>query len=279
MQSACFLLQFAADHMLFPGKVENWMCISDIGFRGLSDLPLNTLRKITQVLQDVFKCRLAYSAMINVPKSIYFIYSFLKPFLDPVTIDKISISKENIAVNIISHFNPYQVEERYGGKAPNLTVFWPPVFPNCPLDTNSPPIVSTIEDIITSPAEISLDLNREEEEEEEKIEEDDYENEAELVKALKKQEKRKERKRQRRSERKKLRKLREKELEEEKLEQLEIEYNRTNEVPFEPNPVVFEEVKRVSESYLDENLPDLVLENTQVRTTCNLVESPKCALL
>ena len=34
---------------------------------------------------------------------------------------------------MISYFHPYQVEERYGGKAPNLTVFWPPVFPKLPV--------------------------------------------------------------------------------------------------------------------------------------------------
>ena len=128
------MLEFVGKYALFPGKVENWMCISDLGFQGLGDLPINTLRKITKVLQDVFKCRLAYSAMINVPKSVYFIYSLLKPFLDEVTIDKISIAKDNVATNIISHFNPYQIEERYGGKAKNLEVFWPPFFPDCPVE-------------------------------------------------------------------------------------------------------------------------------------------------
>ena len=116
------------------------MCITDIGFMGLTELPLNSLRKITKILQDIFKCRIAYSSIINAPKAIYFIYSLLKPFLDPVTIDKISISKENIPRNIISFFNLYQVEERYGGKAPNLVEFWPPVFPDIPVNLDYSPI-------------------------------------------------------------------------------------------------------------------------------------------
>lgn len=115
--------------MLTPGKVENWMCISDLGFKGLGHLPLTTLRKITKILQDIFKCRLACSAMINSPKSIHLIFSCLKPFLDPATIDKINIIKGNIATNVISHFDLDQIEQKYGGTAQNLTEFWPPVFP------------------------------------------------------------------------------------------------------------------------------------------------------
>lgn len=142
LQAACFMLEFAACNMLYPGKVENWMCISDIGYRGLTDLPLNTLRKITKYLQDIFKCRVAYSSMINTPKSIYFIYSCLKPFLDPVTIEKISIEKGSEPIQLLKYFNPYQVEQKYGGKAPNLEIFWPPVFPDYPVtvDGTSEPI-------------------------------------------------------------------------------------------------------------------------------------------
>lgn len=124
------MLEFAANNMLYPGKAENWMCISDLGYRGLTDLPLNTLRKITKYLQDIFKCRVAYSSMINAPKSINFIYSCLKPFLDPVTIEKISLEKGSVPFKLLKFFNPYQVEQRYGGKAPDLDVFWPPVFPD-----------------------------------------------------------------------------------------------------------------------------------------------------
>ena len=128
------------------------MCISDIGFRGLGDLPLNTLRKITKVLQDVFKSRLAYSGMINCPKSIHFIYSLLKPFLDPVTIEKISIAQDNVAHNVIDFFDPYQVEEKYGGKAQNLTVYWPPVFPTYEVEN----VPEVIEERVPSQLEIEL---------------------------------------------------------------------------------------------------------------------------
>jgi hypothetical protein len=127
------MLEFAARYMLLPGKVENWLCISDLGFRGFTDLPVNTMRKITKVLQDIFKCRMAYSTMVNVPSSIYFIYSCLKPFLDQITIEKITIEKGGVPTNIIHFFNPLQVEERYGGKAKNLEVFWPPYFPEAPI--------------------------------------------------------------------------------------------------------------------------------------------------
>jgi hypothetical protein len=70
-------------------------------------------------------------------KAIYFIYSCVKPFLDRAKSYRISFSKGNIATSNISYFNPYQVEEQNGGKAPNLEVFWPPVFPNYPTDLDA----------------------------------------------------------------------------------------------------------------------------------------------
>ena len=102
-----------------------------MGCKGLTILPLGAVKKITQILQNLYKCRLAFSAITNPSSSLYFLFGCIKPFLDPVTIDKISIAKANVSTSLLSFFNPYQVEEKYGGKARNLEVYWPPAFPAC----------------------------------------------------------------------------------------------------------------------------------------------------
>lgn len=98
----------------------------------MTDLPFAMAKRMAQVLQNIFKCRLSFSAVLNANSSLVFLWNCIKPFLDPVTVDKISISKGSTSKPILSNFSPYQVEQAYGGLAPNLTVFWPPVFPDDP---------------------------------------------------------------------------------------------------------------------------------------------------
>lgn len=277
--------------MLFPGKVENWMCISDIGYRGLSDLPLNTLRKITQVLQDVFKCRLAYSAMINTPKTIYFIYSCLKPFLDPVTIDKISIAKGNVATNVIKYFNPYQVEERYGGRAPNLNVFWPPVFPNYPVALDDYTEVKPLEKKNIGKEEepnlTPFEMHSEEIIDKEEVKSEMYE---EIQKTERKKKSKKSKKSRKRKNKKLKKTLSDIEVEEMNLENIELlrsspqsEKNQTQELIFSPNENILDAIDRevYSEPFEDQANPnDLIIDAAQNSTMCGLDISlvPKCVI-
>ena len=40
-----------------------------------------------------------------------------------MTIEKIKFSNVNVSQEMLNVFNPYQVEEKYGGKANNVTVY------------------------------------------------------------------------------------------------------------------------------------------------------------
>ena len=75
------------------------------------------------------------------------VWSCITPFLDDITIEKIKIANATYSSEMLLTCNPYQVEEKYGGKAPNLEVFWPPVFPSGPVSLYDCNEKSTIEDM------------------------------------------------------------------------------------------------------------------------------------
>lgn len=142
VEATVFLTEFVIKYMLIPGKVEGWVNIVEMGNWGLSELPLKSLMKISSNLQDVYKCRLANSFIINPPSSIYYIWGLFRPFLDKVTQTKIIIIKEGVSKQMLDIYEPEQLEKRFGGTSDNLITFWPPVFPNSPIEFESKDNVS-----------------------------------------------------------------------------------------------------------------------------------------
>lgn len=67
----CFLLEFIVENMFFPGKVENWVSLANMGKQGMTKLPISSLRNISKILQANFRCRLGVSYIINPPPSVY----------------------------------------------------------------------------------------------------------------------------------------------------------------------------------------------------------------
>jgi hypothetical protein len=128
IDSIVFLTMFTIEHMLIPGKVENWNNFVEMGHFGITQLPLTSVFKISQALQKVLKCRLAHCFVLNPPSTIYYIWKLGKPFIDKVTQDKIKIVKGATCPEMLTLHHHSQVEEKFGGSAPNVEVFWPPSF-------------------------------------------------------------------------------------------------------------------------------------------------------
>lgn len=125
--------------MMLPGKIENWVVISDFEKNGFGDISLGSIKNIMNVLTDNYRCRLGVNYVLNPAKSVYYIWTCVKPFLEDSVIEKVKISNKSYTEEIFTHCNPYQIEEKYGGKAPNLTKFWPPTLPDAPYDINELP--------------------------------------------------------------------------------------------------------------------------------------------
>ena len=121
--------------MFLPGQIENWCVLTDMHNHGLN-MPINDMRKIVGTLQNNYRGRLACCYVVNAPKSFSFLWKMCRPFIDNVTVEKIDITRSPHSDKMMTHFNPDQVEERYGGTAKNVTQFWPPYVPNTPFHRN-----------------------------------------------------------------------------------------------------------------------------------------------
>lgn len=149
--------------MLLPGRVENWVLITDMGHQGLGPSSLSKLKEVMKVLTDNYRCRLGVNYILNPPKTVYFIWSCIKPFMDEVLIEKMKIINGSFSVELLTHCNPWQIEVKFGGKAPNLESHWPPYVPDIPfhlesslsfIERSSKNIVININPV--EPSEISL---------------------------------------------------------------------------------------------------------------------------
>ena len=115
------------------------MVISDFEKNGFGDMGVGSIRQIMSVLTDNYRCRLGVNYVVNPAKSVYYIWTCIKPFLDEVLIDKVKLLNTPVPQELFTHCNPYQVEEKYGGKAPNAAGFWPPIIPDAPYNLNESP--------------------------------------------------------------------------------------------------------------------------------------------
>lgn len=120
------------DKMLLPGQIENWMVLCDMCRLGLGNISISSLKQVMGILQVNYKCRLGNNFIVNTPKSLWVVWSCVKPFVDEITIEKVKIAKGLHSDEMLAMFNPGQVEEKYGGKAKNLTNYWPPTVPDSP---------------------------------------------------------------------------------------------------------------------------------------------------
>jgi hypothetical protein len=164
----CFILTYIMDVMLVPGQVENWIVISDLAHKGVFGLPTGAIKRILTVLLENFRCRLAQNYILNAPSSMTFMWMIAKAVLDARTLAKCNVLGTNYSDRMLGHFAHHQIEQRYGGTAPNLTSFWPPYVPpppfNAPGDepyallTNFTPYVEPVplKEVLSSESEESV---------------------------------------------------------------------------------------------------------------------------
>lgn len=119
-----FTLEYALRTAMVPGRVENWVVIIDLEnvLKQISPWQVHsylaTATALGQTLEQVYCGRMVWIKIVNLPGG-----DFLKKAINGVIPaekkSKVSFPC-NVAAAFTEHFEPNQLEARYGGTAPNL---------------------------------------------------------------------------------------------------------------------------------------------------------------
>lgn len=136
MRVVLFALEYALRYAMAPGRVENWVVLLDLAniLEVVSPLHvgslISTAHALGTALEKVYCGRMTWMRIINVPS---LIGRAVNSCIPTEKKEKISCPQD-VAAELARHFEPNQLEERYGGTAPNLdpAQTYPfRFFPNC----------------------------------------------------------------------------------------------------------------------------------------------------
>ena len=109
LRAIVFVQEEVIENMFIPGQVECWNIIYDLGGMGITDVPVNALKSAVQQISANYGGRLYKLWLLNSPSTIFFSWKVVKNFLDPVTVDKISIVKKNTDDSLWKIFDKSQI--------------------------------------------------------------------------------------------------------------------------------------------------------------------------
>lgn len=121
-----FVFQYIINNMFIPGKIENWVSLMDLNKIPLSKLPRKWLVAFIKSCQANYKCRGVQSFVLNASWGMMAIWKMASVFVDSKVKQKIGFFSTSNPRQLVDMFHPSQLEERFGGEAENLSVYWPP---------------------------------------------------------------------------------------------------------------------------------------------------------
>eukprot|EP00930_Biecheleria_cincta_P024384 TRINITY_DN17459_c0_g1_i1.p1 TRINITY_DN17459_c0_g1~~TRINITY_DN17459_c0_g1_i1.p1 ORF type:complete len:515 (-),score=63.27 TRINITY_DN17459_c0_g1_i1:284-1828(-) len=116
-----FILEFAVRYLLVPGRVESWVLIVDLTGVGLSTASSHArsmLGNITRLLEEVYCGRNFCTKIFHMPWVVRAIVNSLIPEDKKSKVE--FVADRDIAAVMRGLFEPHQLEEQYGGTAPNV---------------------------------------------------------------------------------------------------------------------------------------------------------------
>eukprot|EP00347_Sterkiella_histriomuscorum_P013314 403365191 len=128
---ACtFMIEYIRNNMFIPGKIENWNILIDIENTSILKSPYKKMKVFMKAIQSQYRCAVVKIFMVNVSKSFQFIWKAVKKFMQKHTRQKMKITDKNTCKELLELYHPDQIEQKYGGKAPNYEKpTWPPRMP------------------------------------------------------------------------------------------------------------------------------------------------------
>ena len=121
-----YVIEWGIKNMLLPGKVEVYSVIADLTKVGILEIPVKMLKNMVGILQNNYRGRMYKFFLFNTPLLIKGIYKIVEPLLEKFTQEKINLIGGD-GKKILELLPDTQLEVKFGGKAPNLVEFLPPL--------------------------------------------------------------------------------------------------------------------------------------------------------
>ena len=125
-----FVDQYIIDFMLAPGKVENWIGILDLGNLSFSSLPKKWILEFIKAFSHHYYARLRRTYLLNSGFGVRWMWNIVKIFVDKTSKRKIIVEGSNTHQSLQEEVHPLQLQNKFGGEAENITIFWPPYLPS-----------------------------------------------------------------------------------------------------------------------------------------------------
>ena len=126
------MAEYIGRYMTKPGHIENMVSIQDVGGMGVGSMPKGKMKAILQSIATNYKGRAARIFAVNAPRTFTVLWQVVRFFIDANTARKVQIVNKNTCPELLEIVSPNQLEEKYGGTAPNRQAgdYWPPKLPD-----------------------------------------------------------------------------------------------------------------------------------------------------
>ena len=119
-----FYSDYIIDNFLIPGQVENFTQIFNLG----KESPFYFFSLVKDAIIHLtkhYKVRNYKAYLVNPHAAIGYFWKGILPFVNEDQAKKVIFHDGMIAEKLFEVANKEQFEERFGGKRPNMTTFWP----------------------------------------------------------------------------------------------------------------------------------------------------------
>lgn len=124
MEGFIYVLDYAKRNLFIPGQIENWLSIMDCSKLSVGAFPRKRMQPTIHALQNNFRARQFHIFSLNVGAGIRFLYALASPFLEKAVKKKLTMYGGMKCKKLMELFNPCQLEQRFGGTAPNVENSW-----------------------------------------------------------------------------------------------------------------------------------------------------------
>lgn len=112
LKVAYYWLEFIISNLFVEGKVEQWRVIIDLSSCNVLNIPITTLKEISQSLSCNYRSRLSKMLVLSAPFFISGMWHMLKSIIPYNTQKKISITSSEIDKKLLEQVDPDQLESK-----------------------------------------------------------------------------------------------------------------------------------------------------------------------